>query len=37
VIDDNAAIHEDLRKILCPPEPESAGLQDSETVLILIM
>src|SRR5688572_11466114 len=33
VIDDNPAIHEDFRKILCPPEPASAGLQDFEAIL----
>jgi signal transduction histidine kinase len=24
IVDDNAAIHEDIRKILCPPEPDPA-------------
>ena len=33
VIDDNPAIHEDFRKILCPANPADAQLQEDETAL----
>ena len=33
VIDDNAAIHEDIRKILAPPKPMSVSLEDEEALL----
>ena len=33
VIDDNAAIHEDIRKILAPPKPTSITLEDEEALL----
>ena len=33
VVDDNAAIHEDIRKILAPPKATSASLEDEEAFL----
>ena len=33
VIDDNPAIHNDIRKILARPEPGSTSLEDAETLL----
>ena len=33
VIDDNAAIHEDFRKILCPGTPDQSTLAEAETAL----
>src|SRR5688572_23272863 len=33
VIDDNAAIHEDIRKILAPGKPDSPSLEDEEALL----
>ena len=33
VIDDNAAIHEDFRKILCESPPHPRGLEEAETLL----
>ena len=33
VVDDNAAIHEDIRKILLPAKPEAPSLEDEEALL----
>ena len=33
VIDDNPAIHNDIRKILARPEPNASSLEDAETLL----
>src|SRR5688572_11610925 len=33
VVDDNAAIHEDIRKILAPAKPDSASIEDEEALL----
>src|SRR5687768_7083069 len=33
VIDDNAAIHEDIRKILAPPVSDAGSLEDEEALL----
>ena len=33
VIDDNAAIHEDIRKILARPKPASGSFEDEEALL----
>jgi two-component system, cell cycle sensor histidine kinase and response regulator CckA len=33
VIDDNSAIHDDIRKILAPAKPESPSLEDAEALL----
>jgi two-component system cell cycle sensor histidine kinase/response regulator CckA len=33
VVDDNAAIHEDIRKILARPRPKSVSLENEETLL----
>src|SRR5687767_5471987 len=33
VVDDNAAIHEDIRKILAPAKPGSASIEDEEALL----
>src|SRR5436190_5634762 len=30
IIDDNAAIHDDFRKVLCPANPSAAGLDELE-------
>ena len=33
VIDDNPAIHNDIRKILAKPEPDSNSLEEAESLL----
>jgi PAS domain S-box-containing protein len=33
IIDDNPSIHEDIRKILCSPEEQPAGLAESKSLL----